>query len=314
MQKISSYLYPNRITVQCSQEPVLTEWRIVYQRRIKIYKGFTNIIEFDFKNGQQRPVDVTGLTINCTIMDVNGLEVFVGDVVPVENKRGLARLKVDADALAQVTQQFLTYSLTIISNEGEKLPVYADTQFGVVGTIELIADATPRLVESKIVKSFTSRRVNFSSSAESVYYYSSATFIKVQNDVNDTRTISLDFVFDQLDGEVIVQMTDSPVISSDSEWKDIDSFEVTSNTKFLTKSYYELKDFDDFTCWVRVKYTSTAGQIQKVVVMFNAVPYTLQISGDNATPEFSDSSIQLDGAYASNSGTPNNIYLDGGGA
>jgi len=53
MQKISSYLYSNRIQLMAdvivldSAYPV--EWKIVYQRPIKIYKGVDNVIELDVK-------------------------------------------------------------------------------------------------------------------------------------------------------------------------------------------------------------------------------------------------------------------------
>jgi hypothetical protein len=314
MQKISSYLYPNRIMVQCAQASLPTEWRIVYQRRIKIYKGLTNTIEFDFKNGQQRPMPVLGFDIKCVVTDINGLEVYTGDVTPVSNKTGLARLKIAADTFDHIDQQFLNYSLYLINDLGERTPVYADTQFGVVGNIELISNAMPRPTKSKTIESFTSQRINFLSNREEVNYYSSAAFVRPRNDLGDSETITLDFVFNNFAGEVVIQMTKHPVISSDIKWTDLETFEVTPSTKFLTKSYYEVKDFDDDICWIRAKYTKTDGSIQKIIVRFNAVPYANIIDGDDADPEFNENSMQLDGGLASDSYTTNNTYLDGGGA
>ena len=40
MQKISSYLYSNRLPVNLDLATSPMEWRIVYQRTVKIYKGY----------------------------------------------------------------------------------------------------------------------------------------------------------------------------------------------------------------------------------------------------------------------------------
>jgi hypothetical protein len=313
MQKISSYLYPNRIMVQCNQASLPTEWRIVYQRRIKIYKGLTNTIEFDFKNAQQRSISILGFNIKCIITDINSLEVYTGDVVPT-HKTGLTRMKIPADVFNHIDQQFLNYGLYVINDQGERTPVYADTQFGVQGTIELVGNVMPVPTKPKDIESFTSQTFHFMSEEQKTFYYSSAAFVRPRNDISDSETISLDFVFDNLEGEVTVQMTKSPVISSDIKWKDLETFEVTPSTKFLTKSYYEIKDFDDKICWMRVKYTKVDGSILKITVRFNAVPYANIIDGDDADPEFTDNSLQLDGGAASDGYTLNNTSLDGGGA
>ena len=69
MQKASSYLYPNRIQVHTNVTSTsIQEWRIVYQRNIKIYKGLTNIIEFDVKNAEQKRIYISGYTITCVML------------------------------------------------------------------------------------------------------------------------------------------------------------------------------------------------------------------------------------------------------
>ena len=73
MQKIQSYLYPNRIIVTIDLAGFTTEYKNVYQRNVKIYKGISNVIEFDFKNADQKRIDLTTLTsISLNIMDSEG--------------------------------------------------------------------------------------------------------------------------------------------------------------------------------------------------------------------------------------------------
>ncbi len=69
MQKISSYLYPNRILLTTDLAVHPTEYRIVYQRKFKIYKGLDNELLLDIKNADQKRIDVSNKTIKVVIMD-----------------------------------------------------------------------------------------------------------------------------------------------------------------------------------------------------------------------------------------------------
>jgi len=73
MQKISSYLYSNKVVINLDLAASLVEWRIVYQRKLKIYKGFDNVIELDIKNSDQKRINVSDKTLKCVLMDTFGL-------------------------------------------------------------------------------------------------------------------------------------------------------------------------------------------------------------------------------------------------
>jgi hypothetical protein len=73
MQKIQSYLYPNRIIVTADLAGFTTEYKNVYQRTVKIYQGVDNVIEFDIKNADQKRVDLTTLSnLQMNVMDQSG--------------------------------------------------------------------------------------------------------------------------------------------------------------------------------------------------------------------------------------------------
>ena len=137
MQKISSYLYSNRISVVADLASYSVEWKPVYQRNIKIFKGMKNTIEFDVRNADQKRININSYDLKCLIMDNNSQEVLTLDVDPVPNTTGLATMTVYAQDIAYLNPQFLKYTLYFIDGDENKTPLYADTQVGVSGVIEL---------------------------------------------------------------------------------------------------------------------------------------------------------------------------------
>jgi hypothetical protein len=157
MQKISSYLYPNRIELLLDLAGFTVEFTSVYQRNVKIYNGIDNTIEFDIKNADQKRIDLTTLSvIELNVMDVSGtaLPNSPYQVTPILEKKGIAYVTIPQEDLADLTPQFLTYSVSAVKN-GRDVMLYADTRFGAVGTIELIGNAMPTFRDDRIYKTFT---------------------------------------------------------------------------------------------------------------------------------------------------------------
>ena len=77
MQKISTYLYPNRIQLLADLAGFNTEYTNVYQRNIKIYQGINNTLEFEFKNADQKRISITPYsTLTLMVLDQSGNEAF----------------------------------------------------------------------------------------------------------------------------------------------------------------------------------------------------------------------------------------------
>ena len=272
MQKISSYLYPNRIFVVADLNPQSTEWNIVYQRPLKIYKGVSNIIEFDFKNAQQRRIDISTYLIKCVIMDQTQQEVCTVDVIPRALTTGLATATIPDYVIDIIEPQFLKYSLYIDVNDSSVglLPVYADTQFGVLGQIELVGGIFPKPSTVKVIDTFV-HADNTDLAAIVRTFYSEAVLIVPDNIVNGNAiTTSLEFEFENLDATVAVQVTDSDVISSGTKWTTIDTFSVSNTTTIINTLYTRGTTYKDTSRWLRVTYTPTTaittGKVDKVLV------------------------------------------------
>ena len=264
MQKISSYLYSNRIDINLDLASSPVEWRIVYQRKVKIYKGFDNVIELDIKNSDQKRINVSNKTLKCVLMDTLGQEVYTASVVHSATP-GLATFTVPATALEVVTPQFLRYTVYVL-NGGTKSPIYGDTQFGVTGMIDYIGDALPQVLPPKVLSNF----IYLHDTATTVQtFYSDSVEINPPNDITATPILTLNFVSAALAAEVKVQMTKDPVVSTATIWTTLETFTITTSTSTLTKTYDSADGFDKEAGWLRVTYVraiNNTGKFDKVLV------------------------------------------------
>lgn len=267
MQKITSYIYENRIPVVGDTGQLITEWRIVYQRVIKIYQGLDNVIEFDFKNGQQRRIDVSQLNIQCVVMDQLNEEVCTVSVIPTI-VIGLAHCTIPAIELANITPQLLKYTLYQINPNGTKTPIYGDVNYGAVGKMELIGGALPQSLAPLIIDTFL-YTIDDDSTTIIKTYFSESAEINAPNDFVTSPIINVEFRFDNLDADVWVQVTDYAVISTGTIWYDVEHFTVAPTTSKLYKVYDNLLDYSNNIGWMRIKYVpknDSIGSLKKVII------------------------------------------------
>lgn len=160
MQKISSYLYPNRIELLADLAGFTTEWTNVYQRTVKIYNGIDNTLEFDIKNADQKRIDLDTLTnIELNVMDSSGNALLNSPYCVTKldqtSYKGLASVTIPKEDLEELAEQYLRYSVTAVKN-GKDVILYGDSRFGATGTLELINNAMPVVRNDRIYKTFTS--------------------------------------------------------------------------------------------------------------------------------------------------------------
>ena len=157
MQKISSYLYSNRIELLADLATFNVEYTNVYQRIIKIYNGIDNVIEFDIKNADQKRIDLSTLSyLQLNLMDSSGnaLPGSPYPVDPIPAMRGIATVVIPKEDLDCLTSQFFRYSVTAVKN-GQDVLLYGDTRFGAVGKMELVGSAVPTIRAPRVYDTFT---------------------------------------------------------------------------------------------------------------------------------------------------------------
>lgn len=209
MQKISSYLYSNRIELLADLAGFTVEFTNVYQRHIKIYAGIDNFLEFDIKNADQKRVDLTTVSnIEMNVMDAQGnaLANSPYTVTPTSAK-GIATVVIPQDDLADLDPQFLKYSVSCLK-DGRDTLLYADSRFGAVGTLELVGNAMPTFRDTRAYTSFTAEidlkgTPTWHSSAIPVTYY----------EAEKTTTVDLKVTLSNLVGSLWVEGTKNSTIN-----------------------------------------------------------------------------------------------------
>lgn len=112
-----------------------TEFRQVYQRQIKLYKGINNTIELDIRNSDQRKTAVDGYTAELQFFDSEHKVLFTatGTTIGV----GLMSVTVPAETIVNLQPQMLKVAAKLVS-ENLSQPLYIDSQFGLLGTVEIL--------------------------------------------------------------------------------------------------------------------------------------------------------------------------------
>ncbi len=146
MQIISSYLYSNRIQLIADvteldlKYPV--EWKIVYQRPVKIYKGVDNLIELDVKNSDQKRINIHGKDIKIQLMDQANKSIQVYTAMVLDDgstvaSRGRANFTIPESDVSTLDAQSLKFSVYILNDDDSKTLLYGDSKFGALGIMQL---------------------------------------------------------------------------------------------------------------------------------------------------------------------------------
>jgi hypothetical protein len=196
MQKILSYLYPNRITLLADLAGFTTEYTNVYQRNIKIYRGVDNVLEFDVKNADQKRISLSAYTnLYLNVMDAGGKALPNSPyTISTTATQGIATVTIPKADTVGLIKQFLKYSVTAVNSNNQTIPFYADSRFGAVGTMELDGDAVPYVRPSRLYETFTGEidyagNVMHRSSAIPAKFYEAVAVTTMNFDVHMTNFI-----------------------------------------------------------------------------------------------------------------------------
>lgn len=134
MITVKAYLYPNTAEVQVFDPAIFTTRnRVVYSRPIKVYQGIDNPVQVITRNQDQKPVNLTGYSLQADVQDpinqvtVNSYAVQFADVT-----KGLGTFTIDKTTLDSLEQRIykLTFKTVRLSDNTEA-PIYIDDNYGV---------------------------------------------------------------------------------------------------------------------------------------------------------------------------------------
>lgn len=257
MQKISQYLYSNRIELLADLATFNVEFTNVYQRPIKIYKGVDNALEFDIKNADQKRIDLINSpaidNIKLNVIDASGYEVGVYDITPASATKGIATATIPSVDLEDFTPQFLKYSVTCDKGTDEIL-LYGDTRFGAVGTLELVGDA------KGIVKADLAPRVYDTFTAEidleGLPISLSSSIPATRYEAEKTTSLTFEIFYTGFKGKIWIEATRESTITAEAYKPENRVHEFPELTVAASGTFTQTLNVNDYK-YFRVRYQNS---------------------------------------------------------
>jgi hypothetical protein len=274
MQKISSYLYPNRIeviaNVALDPDTCPVEWKIVYQKPIKIYKGVDNVIELEVKNSDQKRIDLFGKNVKFVLMDQTSREIETYDATVVDDGstlcvKGVARITIPETDLTNLDPQHLKFTSYILNGDNTKTLLYGDTKYGAQSFVDLLDGVIPKTRELRRYDDFQ-QETNYNGRTfeeRTITFYSSAVPVKFYEAI-PTTTADVTVYVTGFVGTIKIQATKKEIVGHESFLNTtVQTIEFT--TARNTPVIFDDIDTTDIT-YLRVCYINTAGTVDYFTV------------------------------------------------
>lgn len=160
MQKCPIYLYTNSITLLLDLDQNTRTHNRMYQHELKIQKGLRNRVQLQFKNSDQKLVNVSTATFVFSMFDENNQRVIVSKNLEILDQgttstRGLAQLTLNETDTLDLDTGYYKFSVSRYTSDGSYEPTYSNTYYGVSGTMELRQDTYATLQPSTEVTAAT---------------------------------------------------------------------------------------------------------------------------------------------------------------
>ena len=162
MQQLPIYLYLNSLDITLDLDTTITGVnQIMYQHDLKIQKGIKNQIRIQFKNSDQKKIHISNTqtfvfsmfdAINQRLIVEKTLEVL--ETTATVTTKGLALLTLTESDTLDLDIGSYQYSVKLLDEDGTYTPAYANTYYGMAGTMHLLNDVFPTLKDSTVISSF----------------------------------------------------------------------------------------------------------------------------------------------------------------
>lgn len=161
MSKLPIYLYSNTYPVVIDLDNNTGIIQVMYQRILKIQKGLVNKVQIQFKNSDQKMVNVSSSTFVFSMFDelnqrlIIEKDLSILDDGSTKSLRGLGELIFSESDTVDLEDSYYKFTIKKLSDDGYSYePTYANTYYDIAGTIELSSDVYPVLRLSTEVSDF----------------------------------------------------------------------------------------------------------------------------------------------------------------
>jgi hypothetical protein len=260
MQLIPRYLSTNNAILVADLANNITEYRPVYRRTLQVYKGIDNVLTFEIKNADQKPLSILNTyTPKFVAFDEAKKLVVEHDGVILEtstpSRKGQFTVNVTENDLLNLKSQYLSYNVYLIKTaDATKVLTYGDTHYHSSGNIHISTDAFPGPAPTYEITSFTE------TSYDSDIFASEEVTAEPSKNGNDALHTAAVYTTD-FEGDVAIQGTLDNNISSFTNWTDI------HNVKLLSPTQPQFINFNGVFSYIRVTYQNkVSGTIDKILV------------------------------------------------
>jgi hypothetical protein len=225
-----------------------------YAKPLTLHKGVDNQIQFQFLNQQQKPVDITGKSITCRIINYQGNQILLEKALTLQLPvTGIASLVVGAADIENIDTQKCYYSLEIPTGEFD-FPVFVDQNAGARGDMNIVDSVLPSFVPSYSItiptgQPFPNLNPSANSNSNANTYYTSVV------STNDNPVITLQAHYTGYYGNVLIEGSTIP----DGNWYTI-STETYSNVS-ETRGYV----VRGFHPYIRMQFVSNSGAVTNIL-------------------------------------------------
>ena len=160
MQILPIYLYANTLNVTLDLDATIRGVnQVMYQRDLTIQKGIKNQIRIQFKNSDQKRISISDTqTFVFSMFDAINQRLIIEKPLEVlaetTSTKGLALLTLTESDTLDLDKSSYTYSVKVKDTDGSFAPAYANTYYGMNGTLHLANDVFPVLKDSNAITSF----------------------------------------------------------------------------------------------------------------------------------------------------------------
>lgn len=226
----------------------------VYAKTLTLHKGVNNQIQFQFLNQEQKPVDITGKSITCRILNYEGNQILLQKDLTIQfGATGISALMLNPGELIDIEAQKCYYTLEIPVNEFD-YPVFVDQNAGARGVMNIVNSVLPNFLPSYSLTIPTGQQfpnTNPNSSGEANLTYYSSVLSTSDNPILTIQTEYIEFY-----GNTIIQ--GSSIV--DNDWYDITTTEEVAN---VTQTVgYVIQGFHPY---IRMQFTSNAGAVTNIL-------------------------------------------------
>jgi len=257
MQLAHRYLLKSKITLVSNDVGFVTEYRPVYNKQLKIYKGIDNTLEFRLMNADQKPVNLANYTPRLVAFDENKAQVLDKQGTVLDDgsttTRGLFTVLIGDNDTLNIDGQFLNYTV-YLTNDTTNLNeiTYNNVAFDACNTIEVDTCAFPGPKPTYSISTFTQDDTVWNSES-----------IEAHPAINGNEALHTVVVYtDSYVGNVVIQATLENQITGSTVWADIDTLTFTG-----TETEPAPINFNGVFSYLRFKTTADpANKISKVLV------------------------------------------------